>query len=125
MLALRLLVNGKPVATAGTAGTVSVGCTISALGDELRDVKPDSGPVVVRLGGLTHAAHTPANMATWIESLNCAVGDEITLRVIETNEVDLPTLTTLPAGLAHSWVPRQSLWGRFLSFLPGDKHAAH
>ncbi len=124
MLALQLLVNGKPVVTAGTSGTVSVVCTISAFGDELRALKPNSGQVVVRLGGLTHEPHTRANTASWLDSLNCSVGDEITLRVLETTEIDLPSVTPLPPGIEHSLVPRQSRFSRLLTFLAGDKRAA-
>lgn len=124
MLALQLLVNGKPVVTAGTSGTVSVACTISAFGDELRALKPSTGPVVVRISGLTHAPHTRANSASWPDSLNCSVGDEITLRVLETTEIDPPSVTPLPLGIEHSLVPRQSLFSRLFTFLAGDKRAA-
>lgn len=55
MLALRLLVNGKPW-FARDLGTVSVVCTISAFEgtDSASALEQNSGQVVVRLGGLTH-----------------------------------------------------------------------
>lgn len=124
MLALQLMVNGKLMATAGTAGVMSVACTVSAFGDDMCEVKPGVGPVVVHLGGLTYAPHTPANSASWLESLNCSVGDEITLRVLDTKDVDHPTVTPLSPGIEKSLVPRPSLLGRLMLCLSGNKRPA-
>jgi hypothetical protein len=124
VLALELSVNGKRVATAGTAGTVSVICTVSAFGDQLRELKPDSGPVVVRLGGTTHAPNQPANLVSWLESLNCSVGDVVTMRVIETSQVDQPSVTPYPSDMARKLFPRSSPVSRLIAFLKGSKRAA-
>jgi hypothetical protein len=124
MLALELSVNGKVVSTAGTAGTVSVHCSVSAFGDQLRELKPGIGSVVVRLGGTTHSPNQSAALATWLEANNCSVGDVITLRVIETSDVDQPSITPYPAGIERALVPRRSVIDRLLAFISGGKHAA-
>jgi hypothetical protein len=124
LLALQVLVNGKPVATAGTAGAANVCCTIDALGDEIRRLKPGHGPVIVRLGGISHESGKPANLLTWFEAMSCVVGDEITLCVLDAPDADIPRATALLPDIARSLLSRPSLWARFISRFSRDGRAA-
>lgn len=113
MLALQISVNGQVRAVAGTDGATNVCLTVDALGPQLRRLKPDDGPVVVRLGGISGDGEgARANLLHWIAHETCAVGDEVTIRVVDVPaaEVDPPTREALPSGAPLSTKPSFAGW---------------
>ena len=123
MLALQIFLNGKLVATAGTAGGANACCTVSALCGDMQRLKPDKGPVIVSLGGLSLEQGKPASLQTWIEAMNCSIGDEITVRVLDAAEVDTPDSAVLPSGMVRL-TERTPFLTRVISYLSGRGRAS-
>jgi hypothetical protein len=121
VLGLEILINGTRLRTAGTTGAANVCFTVDAFGEELRLAKPDRGPVVLRLGGLSSNPGRRSELLQWIEGHNCRVGDEITIRVLEVGvgELDQPVRVAMPAGVERMLVPRRTFGQRALSRVVG------
>jgi hypothetical protein len=83
MIALQVSLNGQHLTTAGlqSAGMVSAMINICP--------RPPHDPpfsLELRVGG----ADVDKNLVEWLDK-RPSVGDQITIRIVETNEVDAPT----------------------------------
>jgi hypothetical protein len=82
MIALEVSVNGERVCLAGVSGVVW--CTMG-LG---RFVDPD-GKFMLRVGGREYGQPKGGNFFHWLDE-TLKLGDEVTVRFIETDTVDPP-----------------------------------
>jgi hypothetical protein len=96
MVVFELLVNGKVVARGGAEDLGVLSHTVTARGVLGRaslgtsNVK-DRAVLEASLTGLTSRAAQPSHVhQLWHQSRNLQVGDEITVRILESQEADTP-----------------------------------
>ena len=119
MLALEISRNGEVLVTVSTEGATSVNLMLSAFGEELQRLKTGHGPVTLNVSGLSEPKGGEARgHLKWMENQNCAVGDAISIRVIELGPGggDSPKFADLPADIVKRMFPRQSLLGRIVGW---------
>jgi hypothetical protein len=92
MIAFEIYVNGRKLCTAGTDGLSTV---TAGAGFILPKQPPGAEPVLhLTVGG---ASVKPARVVTWGQH-KLRVGDEVTIRVVDTPEVEAPdTIHDLPS----------------------------
>jgi hypothetical protein len=101
MLVLELFLNGSHVATAGAEDLSVIGAHVSAVG---RLGAKSSGAAVQRngvaitcdLGGMTSDGSHSGMMHLLWKQLSLAVGDEVCIRILESNTADPPLTQGAP-----------------------------
>jgi len=93
MIALRVILNGKLVCTAGAedlavlSTIVGAGGALGRLTKKQRDDPPD---VYLSVGGLTGRIDGADEHLRWTEQQPLQTGDRIEIHVLDTSEVDAP-----------------------------------
>jgi len=99
MIALEVSINGKNVKLAGRNDLCVLNAHVTAtgrLGDKTyeKEIKGTDYIIYCHLGGLTSKANGADEHVSWIESQMLSVGDEIRIKILETQIADDPELST-------------------------------
>jgi hypothetical protein len=96
MIALRVILNGKPICTAGAEDLAVLNAIVSAVGNlgaltkRNRNEPPD---IYLSVGGLTGRREGSDEHVRWAEQQPLRAGDRVEIEVIDTFDVDRPAVT--------------------------------
>jgi len=110
MIALEVKINGKVVTTAGRDDLCVLNALIDAIGSLNGSNTAESTKNLIQVGvsGVTKKTEsTIGTQLNWLPPTTLGLGDEISIRVIETNSADHPVKITKHD---HSHVNDQNRW---------------
>jgi hypothetical protein len=93
MIALSVVLNGKQLCIAGAEDLAVLSAHVTAggkLGTLSKDIRGEPPDLYIHVGGLTGRTSGDDEHYRWAERTDLKIGDEITIRLLETQEVDDP-----------------------------------